>query len=77
MCGEQFTKIQPGGLLQELRLGGMCSVVTERYQHRTGQIDDLCIEFEDFGGGLDLSFETMRGRPEPAMSVTTDDHSLP
>lgn len=65
VCGEKFTKIKTGGLLQEFGLGGMCRVVTERDQHRTGQIDDLGIKFEDFGGGLDLCFETMRGGSEP------------
>lgn len=63
--GEQFTKVQPGSLLQELGLGGVGSVVTEGDEHSTGQVDDLGIEFEDFGGSLNLGFETMRGGSEP------------
>jgi len=56
---EQFTQIQTRGLFQEFGFGRMRGVVVEGDEHRAGEVDDLSIEFENFGGSLDLGLETM------------------
>jgi hypothetical protein len=57
MRRKEFTKIQARGLFQEFGLGSMGRIVSKGNEHSSGQVHDLSIDLEDFGGSLNLGFQ--------------------
>ena len=66
MGGLDFTQVDPCRLFEEFGLGSMSRLIVERDEHHSGEVDDLGVDLEDSGRGLNLSFKAVGGGAEPA-----------
>lgn len=62
---DQLPEVGSGTLLDEFDVGGVAVLVLEGDDHEVQEVDDLALEFEDLGGCLDLTLESVSGGAEP------------